>query len=104
MKVALREIGDSSRARGTPVVFMMFPSFVKGEYTRQTYPFAPIVDRVSAVASQAGLNVLDLIRPSPRYAATGYSGGQHPMMLTPAALPMPSLPKHSRATSWRTAG
>jgi lysophospholipase L1-like esterase len=50
----------SSRARGTPVVFMMFPTFFEGEHTAASYPFRSIVDKVSAVATQAGFDVLDL--------------------------------------------
>ncbi|MGH7519174.1 MAG: SGNH/GDSL hydrolase family protein, partial [Gemmatimonadales bacterium] len=78
MRAALREIGDVSRARGTPVVFMMFPTFFTGECTAATYPFRPIVDRVSAVANEAGLDVLDL---TAAFAAEG--GDWHRWWATP---------------------
>ena len=67
-KTALREIGDSSRARHTPVVLMIFPNFVKGRYSAETYPYRPIVDKVLAAAQEAGLHVLDLV---PIFAAQG---------------------------------
>jgi lysophospholipase L1-like esterase len=68
MQSALREIGDSSRARGTPVVLMIFPSLVPGEHTADSYPYAPIIEKVSAAATAAGLDVLDLV---PVLAAQG---------------------------------
>lgn len=68
MQRALREMGDSSRARGTPIVFMIFPNLVPGEHTPDSYPYAPIVKKVSAAATAAGLHVLDLV---PVLAAQG---------------------------------
>lgn len=73
MRAALREIGDSSQARGIPVVFMMFPTFFKGEHTAATYPFRSVVDKVSNAAAQAGLDVLDL---TPVFAAEGGDWGR----------------------------
>jgi len=67
-KAALREIGDSSRARRTPVVLMIFPDLVRGEHSAGSYPYRPIVDRVFRAAQEAGLHVLDLV---PIFAATG---------------------------------
>lgn len=68
LQEALRDMGDSSRARGTPVVFMIFPNLLPGEHTADNYPYAPIVAKVSAAARAAGLHVLDL---TPVLAAQG---------------------------------
>jgi len=68
MQDALQTMGDSSRARGTPVVFMIFPNLIPGEHTADSYPYAPIVARVSSAARAAGLHVLDL---TPVLAAQG---------------------------------
>ncbi|HJR63430.1 MAG TPA: SGNH/GDSL hydrolase family protein [Gemmatimonadaceae bacterium] len=68
MQAAIREIGDSTRARGVPAVYILHPIFVPGEWTVETYPLRSIHERVTTVASEAGLYVIDL---APVYAAQG---------------------------------
>ncbi|MBA3318513.1 MAG: hypothetical protein H0T50_10540 [Gemmatimonadales bacterium] len=59
-KAALHEIGDSARVRGTPVLFVLFPSLVPGKWTPETYPLRALYRQVAADAKAAGLEPLDL--------------------------------------------
>jgi hypothetical protein len=68
MKAAIRQIGDSTRARGVPAVYVLHPQFIPGEWTAETYPLRSIHERVTMVAAEAGLHVIDL---TPVYAAQG---------------------------------
>jgi lysophospholipase L1-like esterase len=68
MKTAIREIGDSTHTRGVPAVYVLHPLFIPGEWTVENYPLRSIHERVTAVASEAGLHVIDLL---PVYAAQG---------------------------------
>jgi lysophospholipase L1-like esterase len=56
----LRQIGDSARARGTPVLFVLFPDLAPGRWTPATYPARAIHQQVAREARTAGLHVLDL--------------------------------------------
>jgi lysophospholipase L1-like esterase len=60
MRTALRQIGDSARARGTPVLFVLFPDLTPGEWTPATYPARAINQQVAREAEAAGLQVYDL--------------------------------------------
>ena len=59
-KAALAEIGDSARARDTPVLFVLFPSLVAGVWTPETYPLRSLYRQVAADAEAAGLQPFDL--------------------------------------------
>ena len=59
-KAALAEIGDSARARDTPVLFVLFPSLVAGVWTPETYPLRSLYRQVAADAEAAGLHPFDL--------------------------------------------
>lgn len=61
MRAALQEMGDSARARGTPLLLVLFPDLTAGEWTPETYPAREIHRRVSEVAASAGMEVLDLV-------------------------------------------
>jgi lysophospholipase L1-like esterase len=65
---ALGTIGDSARARGTPIVMLLFPFFAPGEWTRESYPLRQLHEQVAALAQQEGLRVVDLV---PYFAAEG---------------------------------
>jgi lysophospholipase L1-like esterase len=60
MRAALREIGDSARARGTPVLFVLFPALLPGKWTPATYPAADVYRQVAHEAAASGLRVLNL--------------------------------------------
>ena len=68
MREALREMADSSAARGVPVTVVLYPDFTPGSWTAANYPFAGIYRKVADEARALGLDVLDLI---PVYAAEG---------------------------------
>jgi lysophospholipase L1-like esterase len=57
---ALREMGDSGRARQVPVLLVLYPAFVPGTWTEESYPLRSIHDQVTRAAKDAGLEVLDL--------------------------------------------
>ncbi len=57
---ALRQMGDQARARNTPLVFVLFPVLVPGDWSATSYPLQPLYERVAADARSAGLRVLDL--------------------------------------------
>jgi len=68
LEAALREAADSSRRRGIPILFVLFPAFVPGEWTAESYPLRSYYAQVAEAARGAGLHVIDLI---PRFAAAG---------------------------------
>lgn len=60
LRGALREIGDSARARTTPVLFVLFPDLTPGAWTAADYPARAIHARVAEAARAETLDVLDL--------------------------------------------
>ena len=68
MQAAFREMGDSARARRTPLLLVLFPDLTAGSWTRETYPARALHRRVSEVASAAGFEILDLTEA---FAAAG---------------------------------
>jgi lysophospholipase L1-like esterase len=60
MRSAIREIGDSARSRNRPVLFVLFPALLPGEWTPETYPAREVYRRVARQAAESGLTVLDL--------------------------------------------
>jgi lysophospholipase L1-like esterase len=68
LRAALREMGDSARARRTPVLFVLFPDLAAGAWTGADHPSREIHARVAEQARAAGMDVLDLI---PAFAAEG---------------------------------
>jgi lysophospholipase L1-like esterase len=60
MRLAFREMADSARARGTPIVMILFPDLMPGEWTAETYPSRAIHDQVATEARRTGFGVLDL--------------------------------------------
>ena len=67
-KAAWAEIADSARARGVPVVVIIFPSFTTGSWSPETHPYGPIHRLVSHAVQAAHLEVFDL---TPVFAAEG---------------------------------
>jgi lysophospholipase L1-like esterase len=57
---ALREMGDSARVRETPILLVLFPALLPGEWTPATYPAREIYARVKSEAERSGLLTLDL--------------------------------------------
>lgn len=68
LEAALHEAADSGRRRGVPILFVLFPAFVPGEWTAESYPLRSYYAQVAEAARSAGLHVVDLI---PRFAAEG---------------------------------
>ena len=66
---AFRELGDSARARGVPVVLMIWPTIGTEVWTSETHPQRDIHALVAKVATEAGLHVFDLT------SAFGVAGG-----------------------------
>ncbi|HJU64374.1 MAG TPA: SGNH/GDSL hydrolase family protein [Gemmatimonadaceae bacterium] len=60
LRHGLREIGDSARSRGVPVVFAIHPMLAPGEWTRDRYPLRDVHAKVAGVARAAGMRVLDV--------------------------------------------
>lgn len=60
MRAALREMGESARSRGTPVLFVLFPTLLPGEWTPASYPAREVYSRVAREAERSGLLTLDL--------------------------------------------
>ena len=54
------EIGSSAAARGTPVLFAMFPRILKGEWTADSHPDRILYGKIARAAADLGLEVLDL--------------------------------------------
>jgi lysophospholipase L1-like esterase len=67
-EAALAEVADSATARRTPVVFVLWPAYVPGSWTAESYPLRALYQQVGAAARRAGLRVLDL---TPFYAEAG---------------------------------
>lgn len=70
-KKAFRELGDSARARGVPVVIMMWPLIGTKAWTPEEHPHRLVHQKVAAVIRDAGLGLLDLV---PVFAAAGGDG------------------------------
>jgi lysophospholipase L1-like esterase len=68
MRQAIQEMGESARSRGTPMLFVLFPALLPGEWTPDTYPAREIYSRVAAEARQSGMLTLDL---TAAFAAAG---------------------------------
>jgi lysophospholipase L1-like esterase len=68
LRLGLREIGDSARARGVPVVFAIFPVFPPGEWGTDDYPLRDVHEQVAHVARAAGMQILDV---TPAFVAEG---------------------------------
>jgi lysophospholipase L1-like esterase len=68
MRLAFRQMADSARARGTPIVLVLFPDLMPGEWTAATYPSRAIHEQVATEARRAGFTVLDLTE---RFAREG---------------------------------
>lgn len=60
LRSALREMGDSAQKRQVPVLLVLYPAFVPGNWTAETYPLRAIHEQVTRAAEEAGLVVLDL--------------------------------------------
>ena len=58
---ALREMGDSARARRVPVILMLFPDLIPGTWSADRYPFRQADERIAQIGAQAGMTVLDLL-------------------------------------------
>ncbi len=59
-RASLREIADSAAARGVPALLVLFPYFIPGSWTAETYPLQQIHETVAAYARGVGFRVLDL--------------------------------------------
>jgi hypothetical protein len=70
-KAAFRELGDSARVLGVPVVVMLWPEIGEEAWTPETHPFRAIHAKVADVAREAGLHVFDL---TALFAAAGKDG------------------------------
>jgi lysophospholipase L1-like esterase len=60
MRDALREMGDSARSRSTPILLVLFPALLPGDWTPASYPARNVYSRVAAEAERSGLLTLDL--------------------------------------------
>ncbi|MGH7517816.1 MAG: SGNH/GDSL hydrolase family protein [Gemmatimonadales bacterium] len=60
-EAALREIADSAKARGVPVLLLIYPLLEPGAWTPETYPYRTMVDMVVTVGRKAGMEVVDLV-------------------------------------------
>jgi lysophospholipase L1-like esterase len=67
-QAALREMGSAARQRGVPIVLMLFPDMLPGEWRPDDYPLNGVHRKVAAVAQAAGFEVLDLV---PAFADAG---------------------------------
>ncbi len=65
---ALADAADSATGRKVPIVFVLWPAYVPGTWTAETYPLRSQYAQVAQAARAAGLHVLDL---TPVVAATG---------------------------------
>lgn len=70
-KKAFHELGDSSRARGVPVVVMMWPLTGAKALAPEDHPDREVHQKVAAEIRDAGLSLLDLV---PVFAAAGGDG------------------------------
>jgi hypothetical protein len=60
-EAALREIADSARARGVPVLLLIYPLLERGAWTPETYPYRDMVAMVVTAGRQVGMDVVDLV-------------------------------------------
>jgi lysophospholipase L1-like esterase len=60
MRTALREMGDSARSRETPILLVLFPPLLPGEWTPTSSPARDVYSRVAQEAERSGLLTLDL--------------------------------------------
>lgn len=60
LRSALHEMGSAAEERGVPIVLLLFPHILPGEWTLQSYPLRPIHEQVGQEAAAAGFRVLDL--------------------------------------------
>ena len=59
-QAAFRELADTARARGVPVVVMIWPIVAYLVWTADTHPLREIHENVARAARDAGLHVFDL--------------------------------------------
>jgi hypothetical protein len=67
-EAAVGEMGDSARARGVPVVMILYPELIPGEWTPETYPLRGLYRQAAESAAAQGILVLDLV---PIFTAEG---------------------------------
>jgi len=67
-KAALKAINASAEKKGVKAVFVMFPSFVSGIQTKDSYPYTHLHNKVTEVAKDSGFYVLDMLD---KYIAEG---------------------------------
>jgi hypothetical protein len=60
-KHSFKEIADSARAHSAPVVVVLFPLFIPGTWTEETYPLRMLHDLVARRARAYGMHSLDLV-------------------------------------------
>lgn len=60
-RFAMAEMGREAHARGVRILLAIFPVFPRGIYTRNTYPYSRLHDRVIRTAALCGLETLDLL-------------------------------------------
>lgn len=65
---ALQEMGQAFRERSVPGVLVLFPEFVPGAWTLETYPHRDLHGTIAREASAVGFHVLDLL---PAFVAAG---------------------------------
>lgn len=66
LRGALREMGDSAQKRQVPLLLVLYPAFVPGNWTVENYPLRSIHEQVTRAGEEAGLIVLDLAGPFAR--------------------------------------
>jgi hypothetical protein len=57
---AVQQLGKSARMHGKPVVLLLFPDLLPGNWSAETDPFQPVYRRLLEGGREAGLTVLDL--------------------------------------------
>ena len=57
---AVQQLGKSARMHGRPVVLLLFPDLLPGNWSAETDPFQPVYRRLAGAGREAGLTVLDL--------------------------------------------
>jgi lysophospholipase L1-like esterase len=60
LEAALREMASAARARGVPIVLMLFPDFIPGMTEGAENPLRTIHDQTIEVAEAAGYSILDM--------------------------------------------
>src|SRR5712692_4129755 len=61
LQAALKEMADSARRRGVPILLVPYPYLFAGSWTSASYPERDLTTLVSDVARRDGFEVLDLI-------------------------------------------